>query len=89
MSDAIVLTREQLDLILEKAAEKGAREVLKQVGLGDENAGADITSLRTLLDSWRSAKRTFWESIIKWAVTALLATLMAGLYIHFGRVPGT
>ena len=77
----------EMELLLERAAKKGAREALHQLGLHDEEAPEDIRELRNLLDSYRDAKKTAWSTTIKIVTTAFLAVLMAGAYIKLGVEP--
>ena len=48
---------EEFKLMLEAAAEKGAKKALADVGLSDEEAIHDVHELRDLLDGWREVKR--------------------------------
>jgi hypothetical protein len=68
----------QLDLLLEQAAERGARRALERLGLHDDDAGKDIRDLRTLIDGWRDAKRTVSKAIIQWATIGVLGLLTIG-----------
>jgi hypothetical protein len=74
-----VIGEPELVLLLERAAHDGARRVLHELGLADENAPADLRELRGLLDGWRDFKttvrRTFWKTATRWAVWLLLAAL--------------
>ncbi len=76
--------------MLEKAAERGAKKALADVGLIDEGAAADIRDLRSLLEAMRMAKHTAWQTIIRVITTGLILALMAGVAIKlklFGNVP--
>lgn len=73
------LTDAQLEAMLDRAAKRGAREALKEVGLGDEDAGADIREVRTLLTAWRATKATVWQQVVKMVVTLLLLAMAGGL----------
>jgi len=79
------LTNDQLEAMLLRAAKSGAVEALKSVGLHDENAGADIREIRTLLAAWRDTKRAAWSQVVKLATTAILGAMAAGLWIYGGR----
>lgn len=72
--------REFIDLI-EAVAERGARRALEKVGLQDEDAPKDLAELRDLLDSFRTAKRTAWQTIVKFFTTLFLGALLAGAAI--------
>ena len=82
-------TELELELLMERAARKGAREALNQLGLHDENAHDDIRELRGLLDSYRDAKKTAWSTIIKMLTTAFVSALIIGAYVKFGGTPPT
>lgn len=69
------LTPEQ-DAIIERAAERGARKALADLGLHDEAARDDVREIRTLLAAWRDARRTIWHTLVK-AVTMLTLGLIA------------
>ncbi len=74
------MTHDELDALIERAAERGARRALESVGLHDEHAGRDIHDLRTLIDGWRTTKRTILESVIRWLTIAILGLLSLGAW---------
>ena len=78
------MTDEELELMLDRAAKKGATEALHEIGLHDENAIHDIHELRGLLDSWRSTKRTIGSTITRFATMAILGALAASAWFKFG-----
>lgn len=80
------MDEKQLDLLLEQAAERGARRALESLGLHDDNAGKDIHDLRTLIDSWRDAKRTVSKAILQWATIGLLGLLTVGAIMQITGV---
>jgi hypothetical protein len=67
------------------AAKLGAREALRELGLHDDTAATDIRSLRGLLDAWRSARKTAYETTVRVVTTGLLAILAAGLAVGLIR----
>ena len=77
------MTEAEMEAMIERAAEAGARTALREVGLSDEDANHDVTELRNLLDSFRSAKRTVGKTIVQALTTLFLAALMAGAYFNF------
>lgn len=83
MSDNVVLSEAQLEILLERAAKRGAQEALAQVGLHDDDAGHDIRDLRHLLDSWRDLKGTASRTVIKWFIMMILGLLTLGTYVNF------
>lgn len=80
-------SEEALEAICDRAARKGAMQALREIGLGDEHAGKDISELRGLLESWRAAKSEAWRTIIRWGVTALLVIAAAGVVVKTGINP--
>lgn len=74
------MTQAELDHLLDQAAERGARRALEQLGLHDDKAGRDIQDLRTLIDSWRTAKKTAMTTIVQWMTVGILGALAASLY---------
>jgi hypothetical protein len=78
------MTDEELELMLDRAAKKGATEALHEIGLHDENAIHDIHELRGLLDSWRSTKRTVGSTITRFATMAILGALAASAWFKLG-----
>ena len=74
------LTDEQIREFIEAAATIGAKKALRDLGLHDDDAGRDVEELRGLLDAWRSAKKTAWETTIRIITTVFLSALAIGLY---------
>ena len=72
---------ETIYLLIEQASEEGAARALAQLGLSDANAGADISELRNLLDSWRDTKRTARQIVIRWIIRMCLSALLIGLAV--------
>jgi len=79
------LSEAQLELMLNKAAEYGARKALSDIGLHDEDAASDVRELRSLIDTWRDTKRTAWKTFVSWGVKGLLLAIVAGLYLKTGH----
>lgn len=82
---SITLSATDLEAMLERAARRGAKEALNQVGLHDDNAGQDIRDLRQLLLSWRDIRTTATRTFVKWLVMALLGVLSAGVYVTMSK----
>ena len=76
-----MMTEQELELIIHKAAQEGAKEALKEVGLSDEEAYDDVKELRSLLDSWRATKTTVGQTIARMLTTAVLTALAIGIYM--------
>jgi hypothetical protein len=77
------MDEKQLDILLEQAAERGAKRALERLGLHDEEAGNDIRDLRTLIDGWRTAKRTALTTFTRYMTLAFLGMLMLGAWTQF------
>jgi hypothetical protein len=86
----VSLPQEEFEEILERAAERGARHALHEVGLDGEDAAHDIRELRNLLDAFNEAKKTAGLTIIKMLVTGMVMALLAGAFVKlklFGGQP--
>lgn len=87
------LSPDSIYQLIEQASEEGAARALAQLGLSDEHAGADISELRDLLDSWRDTKRTARQAVVRWLIRLCLSALLLGLavklrIIQFGQLFG-
>lgn len=69
---------EDIQRLIDDAAERGAEAALRKIGLHDENAGRDIQEVRDLLYSWRETKKTIAHTIAKVITTAILAMIALG-----------
>ena len=73
-----MITPEELTRLAEEAAERGARKVLAELGLGNgQKAARDIRELRDLLHAWRAVKRTAMHTVVRILTTVFLAALLA------------
>lgn len=82
------MTDAELQLLLDKAAQRGASEALKKLGLSDETAYQDLMELRTLLDSWRGTKKTIRNTIVQFLTTAVLSAIVAVVWMQNKGVGG-
>ena len=85
----VTLPQEEFEEILERAAERGARHALHEVGLDGEDAAHDIRELRNLLDAFNEAKKTAGLTIIKMMVTGFVMVLLAGTVLKLKVFGGT
>ncbi len=76
-----LLRREDFEELLDRAAERGATRALANLGLENGHAAADIRDLRCLIEAWRDARRTAWQTIVKVVTTGLLVALLVGAAI--------
>jgi len=77
----IRMPEDDFEAMLARAAEKGARKALADVGLQGPEAAIDVRDLRTLLASLRMARRTAWQTIVRLITTGLLLALIAGVAV--------
>jgi len=77
----VTIPQDELEAMLERAAERGARHALAEVGLDGEDAAHDIRELRNLLDAFNEAKKTAGLTIVKMLVTGFVLALMTGSLI--------
>lgn len=78
------MTEQELELLLDRAAKRGAQEALKSIGLSDENAYQDMKEVRNLLDAWRATKQTVGQTVARVLTTAILTALAAGIWMNWG-----
>ncbi len=75
------LRPDDLDELLTRAAEKGAERALAALGLESGHAAKDIRDLRGLIEAWRQARQTAWQTLIKLLTTGVLVALIVGTSI--------
>jgi hypothetical protein len=89
-TEATLLFRhEDFDELLNLAAERGADRCLAHLGLENGHAAKDIRELRDLLEAWRDARRTAWQTAVKVITTGILAALLVGAAIKLKLLGGT
>ncbi|TQN03397.1 hypothetical protein BDD18_2074 [Acidovorax temperans] len=76
VENMLLLRHEDFDDLLDRAAERGAERCLAHLGLENGHAARDIRELRDLLEAWREARHTAWQTTIKVITTGLLAALV-------------
>jgi len=81
VENMLLLRREDFDQLVERAAERGAERCLAQLGLENGHAARDIRDLRNLLDAWRDARKTAWQTTIHVVTTGVLMALLVGAAI--------
>ena len=79
------LTPEQLEAMLDRAAKKGARQALCDLGLADLDAANDIKELRSLLDSWRDTKKSIWKTLVQLGTVAVLTFIATAVWMQVGK----
>lgn len=88
VENMLLIRREDFDELLDRAAERGAERVLAHLGLENGHAARDIRELRDLLEAWRDARRTAWQTAVKVITTGLLAALLVGAAIKLKLMGG-
>ena len=86
--DTLLLRREDFEDLLDRAAERGAERCLAHLGLENGHAAKDIRELRDLLQAWRDARRTAWQTAVKVITTGILAALLVGAAIKLKLMGG-
>jgi hypothetical protein len=89
IDDRILLRKEDFDELLDRAAERGARRALADVGLDGADAAHDIRGLRNLLEAFNAAKHTAWETVIRMVTTGFVLALVAGALIKLKLFGGS
>ncbi len=79
------LTPEQLEAMMDRAAKKGARQALRDLGLSDLDAANDIKELRGLLDSWRDTKKSIWKTLVQLGTVAVLTFIATAVWMQVGK----
>ena len=88
VENMLLLRKEDFDDLLDRAAERGAERCLAHLGLENGSAAKDIRELRDLLEAWRDARRTAWQTTVKVITTGILAALLVGAAIKLKLMGG-
>jgi len=88
VENMLLLRKEDFDDLLDRAAERGAERCLAHLGLENGSAAKDIRELRDLLEAWRDARRTAWQTTVKVITTGILAALLFGAAIKLKLMEG-
>ena len=59
------MSEEKMEEMLDRAARRGARQALAELGLHDSQAVVDINEMRSLLTAWRETRRAVWATVVK------------------------
>lgn len=70
----------EIEILITRAAEKGAERALKNIGLSDDMAVHDMHELRGLLDAWRSVKHGISKTVVQFLTVGCLGALSAVWY---------
>jgi hypothetical protein len=88
--DFVRMPNAEFEAMLARAAEKGAKRALADVGLDGEEAALDIRDLRSLVDCVRLVRRTAMQTAVRMITTGIMLALLAGIAIKlkiFGGDP--
>ncbi len=88
VENMLLMRKEEFDELLNNAAERGAQRALACLGLENGHAAADIRDLRGLIDAWRDARKTAWQTTVKVLTTGILAALLVGVAIKLRMMGG-
>ncbi len=88
VENMILLRKEDFEELLNHAAERGAERVLSHLGLENGHAARDIRDLRDLIEAWREARHTAWQTFIRVLTTGILAALLVGAAIKLKLIGG-
>lgn len=80
----VCMTARDLQAMLDKAAESGARKALHDIGLADDQAGTDVRDLRSLLSAWRVGKRTAFKVAVQNVTNMLFVLILIGVAVKLG-----
>ena len=76
---AVRLSDPDLEAMLARAAEEGARRALSDVGLGGKDAVLTIHDMRSLLECIQFVRRTAVQTAVHVITTAALIALLTGI----------
>ena len=74
----------EIEVLLDRAAKRGAKEALRDIGLHDAEAYDDMKELRSLLEVWRDTRRTVGQTIARAITMGILGLIAVGVYFEFG-----
>jgi hypothetical protein len=80
----------ELEILLARAAEEGARRALTDVGLGGKDAVLTIHDMRSLLECISFVRRTAVQTAVHVITTGILIALLTGIAMKlrwFGPSP--
>ena len=89
-ASAVRLSRAELESMLARAAEEGARRALCDVGLGGKDAVLTIHDMRSLLECVSFVRRTAVQTAVHVITTGVLIALLTGIVMKlrlFGPDP--
>ncbi len=79
------ITPEELEDMLDRAAQRGAKQALREVGLHDDDARKDIQEMRSLLEAWRDTRKGVWSTIVRVSTIAIITFIAASVWMQIGN----
>ena len=79
------MSEEKMEEMLDRAARRGARQALAELGLHDSQAVVDINEMRSLLTAWRETRKAVWATVVKAATVAILGFIGAAVWMYGGK----
>lgn len=81
----VKLSPEELEDMLDRSAKRGAKLVLRELGLHDETAAVDIREVRSLLDTWRQTRQSVWNTFVKITTITVFTFIAAAIWMKMGN----
>lgn len=81
----VKLSPEELEEMLDRSAKRGAKLVLRELGLHDETAAVDIREIRSLLDTWRQTRQSVWNTFVKITTITVFTFIAAAIWMKMGN----
>jgi hypothetical protein len=79
------MSEEKMEEMLDRAARRGARQALAELGLHDSQAVVDINEMRSLLTAWRETRKAVWATVVKAVTVAILGFIGAAVWMYGGK----
>jgi len=80
-----IITPEEIEAMLDRAARKGAKEALASIGLLDDSAQKDIVEMRSLLEAWRDTRKSIWNTVTKVITVSILTFIAGAVWMNMGK----
>ena len=80
-----IISKCELEQMLEQASKQGAKLALSELGLDDENARTDIKDMRELLTALRMAKKDSFRLFVRWLAIGIMTLITAGFISLLGN----
>jgi len=79
------MSEEKMEEMLDRAARRGARQALAELGLHDSQAVVDINEMRSLLTAWRATRKAVWATVVKAVTVGILGFIGAAVWMYGGK----